>query len=422
MSQLAENIIKQWWLTTLPQVTQRDLNLLTWHSLPVKKIISLVGFRRVGKTYLFLDFAGKIGQQNTLYINFEDERIPKKVSFLTDLLDTLDEISGGKPYTLLMDEIQNIPGWSLWARRVVETTEHELFITGSSSKLSSAELPTELRGRSITLEVRPLNFAEFLRFKKLDFDSLPPTKQRSVVREYLTYGSFPEVALVDPGKKSLIIGEYYNTFVSRDLVERHKIRNTELLNALIKLLLNSPFYTISGLTQSLIDMGFDTGKATISRYLSYLHESFFVKTLELHTPSIKKRGKAAKKPYFIDNSFLFNLSTEFSQNFGRLMENTVFHNLVGVFYWQNYQGKEIDFVVRVKEQNMELIQVSYVESKSTINKREIDNLLLASNVLNCQKLTLITWDLDDTITKDSKTIQLVSLATFLLTKSTTRYE
>lgn len=414
MSQLVENIIKKWWATTLPRITKRDLDLLPWHNLPVKKIISLVGFRRVGKTYIFLDFADKIGQQNTVYINFEDERIPKKLSFLTDLVDTLAEISGNKPYTLLMDEIQNIPGWSLWARRVVETTQHQLFITGSSSKLSSSELPTELRGRSITLEVQPLNFREFLRFKKLDFDSLPQTQQLNVTREYLTYGSFPEIALVDQGKKSLIASEYYNTFVSRDLIERHKIRNAELLNALIKLLLNSPFYTISRLTQSLIDMGFDTGKATISRYLSHLRESFFVKTLELHTPSIKKRGKAPKKLYFIDNSFLFNLSTEFSHNFGKLMENTVFHNLENIFYWQNYQGKEIDFVIREKEQNTQLIQVSYVESKSTINKRELDNLLLASDVLNCSNLTLITWNVDDTITKDDKHIKLISLSTFLL--------
>lgn len=413
MSQLAENIIRKWWVTPLPYILPRDIDLMQYYDLPVRKIISAVGFRRIGKTYLFLDFAKKIGQDNCLYINFEDERIPKKVNFLTDIIDTLTEISGAKSYTLLFDEIQNIPDWSIWARRIVETTNHKLFITGSSSKLASAELPTELRGRSLTISVKPLNFREFLRFKKVNFESLPHTMQLNLTREYLTYGGFPEVALVDEGKKAMIINEYYNTFVSRDIIERHKIRNAELLNNLLKLLLNSPYYTISGLTKSLNNMGFETGKATISRYISYFIESFFLKNLELHTPSLKKRSKAQRKPYYIDNSFLFHLSTEFSNNIGRLMENLVFNNVQNSYYWQNYGGKEIDFVIREKEVNTQLIQVSFMGNIAEIKDREIDNLILGSKVLKCDNLTLITWDVNDTLKKSGKTIKLISLADFL---------
>lgn len=414
MSQLAENIIKKWWVTPLPDILPRDIDLMQYYDLPVRKIISAVGFRRTGKTYLFLDFAKKIGQENCLYINFEDERIPKKVDFLTDIIDTLTEISGSKSYTLLFDEIQNIPDWSTWARRIVETTNHKLFITGSSSKLASAELPTELRGRSLTINVSPLNFKEFLRFKKITFESLPQTLQLNLTREYLTYGGFPEVALVDEGKKAMIINEYYNTFVSRDIIERHKIRNAELLNNLLKLILNSPYYTISGLTKSLNHMGFETGKATISRYISYLTESYFLKSLELHTPSIKKRGKAQRKPYFVDNSFLYQFSTEFSNNFGRLMENMVFNNLSNAYYWQNYQSKEVDFVIREKEINTQLIQVSFVGNIAEIKDREIDNLILGSTILKCDNLTLITWGVKNILKKDSKIIKLIPLSDFLL--------
>ncbi len=414
MTQLAEEIIKKWWITPLPSIVERDLDLLSYHNLPVRKIISLVGFRRVGKTYIFLDFAQKIGQSNCLYINFEDERIPKNVSFLTDIIDTLEEISGSKSYTLLFDEIQNIPHWSLWARRIIETTTHELFITGSSSKLASSELPTELRGRSLTVAVQPLSFGEFIRFKKIDFSALPKSTQLNLTREYLTYGGFPEVSLVEEGKKTLIISEYYNTFVTRDLIERHKIRNKELLNNLIKLLLNSPYYTISGLTKTLNLLGFETGKATISRYISYLTESFFLRSLELYTPSIKKRIKAQRKPYFIDNSFLFLLSTEFSNNLGRLMENLVFNNLESSYYWQNYGDKEIDFVIRNQEITTKLIQVSYITSQSDIKSREIDNLVLGSKTLQCHDLSLVTWDLQDTIRHNTDTIKLVPISHYLL--------
>ena len=414
MSQLAENIIRKWWTSTLPEILPRNIDLMSYYNLPVRKIISAVGFRRIGKTYIFLDFAEKIGKENCVYINFEDERIPKNVTFLTDIIDTLAEISGEKSYTLLFDEIQNIPNWSIWARRIIETTNHKLFITGSSSKLASSELPTELRGRSLTIHINPLSFNEFLRFKKVDFESLPQTQRLNLTREYITYGGFPEVSLVDEGKKTLIINEYYNTFVSRDIIERHKIRNVELLNNLLKLLLNSPFYTISGLTKSLKSIGFDTGKATIFRYISYLEESFFLKNLELHTPSIKKRGKAQRKPYFIDNSFLFNLSTEFSNNMGRLMENVVFNNLSDMYYWQNYQDKEIDFVIREKEINTKLIQVSFVGSKTEIKEREMSNLILGSHILKCNDLTLVTWSVEDTIKKGDKITKLIPLFKFLL--------
>ena len=414
MSQLSENLIKEWWNNPLPIISPRDIDLMPYYNLPVKKIVSLVGFRRVGKTYIFLDFAQKIGKENCLYINFEDERIPKNVSFLSDIVETLTEIAGSKNFILLFDEIQNIPNWSAWARRIVETTNHKLFITGSSSKLASAQLPTELRGRSLTIKVEPLSFGELSRFKKVDFNLLPESNKLNLVREYVTYGGFPEVSLVDEGTKILIINEYYNTFVSRDIVERHKIRKVELLNNLIKLILNSPLYTISNLTKSLKSMGFDTGKATISRYISYLEESFFLKNLELYTPSVKKRGKAQRKPYFVDNSFLFRFSTEFSNNFGRLMENVVFNNLANVYYWQNYQSKEIDFVVREKEVNTKLVQVSFVEAKATIHKREIDNLILGSKILKCDDLTLITWNVEDVVKINGKIIKMIPLFISLL--------
>ena len=210
----------------------------------------------------------------------------------------------------------------------------------------------------------------------------------------------------------MIINEYYNTFVSRDIIERHKIRNAELLNNLLKLLLNSPYYTISGLTKSLNQIGFETGKATISRYISYLIESFFLKNLELHTPSLKKRGKAQRKPYFIDNSFLFHLSTEFSNNIGRLMENLIFNNVQNSYYWQNYGGKEIDFVIREKEVNTQLIQVSYVGNIAEIKDREIDNLILGSEVLKCDNLTLITWDVKDILKKRLQNNQTNSIIRF----------
>lgn len=413
MKQLLENMIKEWWARPSVKIFPRELNLSTYLNLPVKKIISLIGFRRSGKTFHLLTLGQKIGKEKTIYLNFEDERIPKKVEVLTNLIDVSSELKGNQPLVLLMDEIQNIPNWESWARRVVETTNHQLFITGSSSKLSSAELPTQLRGRSLSIEIKPLNFKEFMIFKKANLKLLPKSQLLHFLREYLTYGGFPEIALVDEGKKPLILDEYHQTFLTRDIIERHKLRNRELLNTIINLLLNSSYYTISKLTNSLKSLDHNVSKATVSRYLSFLQESFFFKDLQLHTPSIKNRLKAERKPYFIDNFFLSRYSTAFSQNLGRLMENLVASNLKNAYYWKDYQNHEVDFVIRKEEKVTKLIQVSFINNQTDVSKRETQNLVKAGKQLYCQQLTLITWDLEKEIEINGSKVKLTPLHKWL---------
>jgi len=414
MNQDLEKIIKEWWDNPLPIVTPRELDLLSYHNLPLRKVIALVGFRRSGKTYSFFSLVEKIGKENTVYINFEDERFSNNVSILTTLLDVLTEFSGSKPYTLLMDEIQNIDGWEKWARRVTETTNHKLFVTGSSSKLSSNELPTELRGRSLTINAKPLNFREFLKFKNADVKLLPQPKILNLTREYLKFGGFPEITIIDEGKKTIVLDEYYKTFLRRDVVERHKLRNKVVISQLIKLLLNSPYYTISKLSNSLKNLGYDVSKTTVSKYISYLEESYFLKIIELHTQSVKNRSKAPKKPYFVDNFFISRFSNNFSENIGRLMENLVANNIDDCYYWKDYQNHEVDFVIRKEETVSELIQVSYVSQKNEINNREIRSLLKASSELKCKNVKIITWDLEGEIKKDDLVIKLIPIHKFLL--------
>jgi len=404
MKQLLENLIKDWWTRPLPKIIPREFSLRDYADLKVKKIVSVVGFRRSGKTYSLLELAKSLGQRNCVYINFEDERIPKETAVLTNLLEVITELSGNKPYFLLLDEIQNIPDWSLWVRRVNETTAHRIFLTGSSSKLSSSNLPTELRGRSLTVSVSPLSFGEFLKFKGKDFSLLTQPQLLNLTREYLFYGGFPEIVLMEEGRKPLILDEYFQTFLTRDVIERHNLKEKEAMKTLIQLLLNCSFFTISKLANSLKSLGLTVGKATVARYLSFLEESFFLSSLYLHTPSLKNRLKAEKKPYFIDSYFLSRYSTAFSQNLGKIMENVVYNQLLKIvqndpfyqiYYWKDYQNHEVDFVVRRKEKVENIIQVSFVSRRGEVNPREIRSLAVAAKVFKLKKALFITWDLEE---------------------------
>lgn len=421
--QLLEHLVREWWQRPLPKIIPRRVNLQEYADLPVNKVVSVIGFRRSGKTYTLLDLAQKTGQERCVYINFEDERLPRQTSTLTLITDLLGEISGQQSYLLLFDEIQNIPNWSLWARRVNDAGQHKLFISGSSSKLSSAELPTELRGRSLSVYVHPLNFREFLKFKGLSAENMSKLQLLHMIREYVQYGGFPEIVLTEEGRRPLLLDEYYQTFVAKDIVERYGLRKSPVLQTLMSLLLNSPFITISKLTKSLKSLDINVSKATVMRYLSYLEQSFFLKTLQLHTPSVRNRLKAERKPYVVDSYFISRYASDFSQNLGRRMENTVANQLarltendqlLNVYYWKDYQGHEVDFVLRRQEEVTQLVQVCFVSDGEAMPDREIKSLIKAANVLDCRNLLLLTWDKEASIKAAGLTIQCQPLFRWLL--------
>lgn len=401
IKQLLLEGIKSWWSEPLPVVKERSTLLARFFDPKIKKVIAVIGFRRVGKTFTLFDFAKKYGKERCIYLNFEDERIPPDVSVLTQLIDVVRELKGNKPFVLLLDEIQQIPDWNLWARRVNETTLHHLIISGSSSKLSSREIPTELRGQTLSVEIFPLSWREFLQFKSIDIKMAPKPDILNSMREYLLFGGLPEIVLSEEGLKPLLLTEYYNTFVLRDVIERNKLRNTEALRDLLRLILNTRYYTYTKLANTLKSLGHDIGKATVIRYMNWLESSFFLSNIELCSPNIKRRIQAVKKAYVIDTYFCSRFSSQFSQNIGQLMEQAVLQHLerkkfldplIELGYWKDYANREVDFVVMKNQRVERLVQVSYATSQAEVSDREIKPLIKAAKELECLNLELITWN------------------------------
>jgi len=423
MKQLLEEIIKEWKEQTFPKIYPRELKIEEFYSPKIKKAITLVGFRRTGKTYLLLHLIEKFGSKNCLYFNFEDERIPEKPEVLTSLAELIKELKKEKELILLLDELQNIPHWSKWTRRMIESQNYFIFISGSSSKLSSGEIPTELRGRTITLHLFPLSFREFLNFKNQKIEDLSKTKILSFLKEYLKFGGFPEIVLAEEGKKYFFIDDYFKTFLTRDIFEKHNPRQRQAIKDIIRLLLNSTYFTITKLTNTLKSLGYRIGKGTVSNYLNYLQDSFFVYFLEIYSPKIKERIKCPKKVYFVDNFFISRFSSQFGDNKGRLMENIVFQELLKkslenplleIYYWKDYQQREVDFVIKEKFKITQLIQVSFINSFSEIKEREIVSLIKASKILDCNNLLVITWDYEAKEKFKDKTIKFIPLWKWLL--------
>ena len=407
MDSVIRTILTEWKGKSIPLVIPREINLQEYLDMKVNKIIVLNGFRRVGKTYIMYGLADNLFKSNSreevVHINFEDERIPLKTEFLTGILPAADELFNNKIKYLLLDEVHNIPNWSKWLRRTYDNRNIKIFVSGSSSRMSEEEIPTELRGRFLEIKVFPLSFKEFLKFKKISFNLKTLEYSESekpiilkALGEYLTYGGLPEVALENENKKFELAQSYYSTVIKRDIAERYKIKNEESLRALLKLLLDSKEYSISKTYNNLKSLGQEIGKSTVQKYISYIENSYFAFSLPIFSYKVKDQIQYPKKIYFIDNVFINAISTKFMNNFGRLYENLVAIELKRrkkeSYYWKNPEKEEVDFVIKEDIKVKQLIQVCYDVSDLDTKKRELRALLKASKDLKCDNLLIINRD------------------------------
>lgn len=415
----------------MPSVIKRDIQLDVSIERGANNATVITGFRRVGKTYILYKTIKELlkthSREEVIYINFEDERIIDPSSgLLTDLIPEIRAVYGRKPKYLFLDELQVVPNWSKWVRRILDTEPIRMFITGSSSKMGSTFIPTELRGRVWEVKINPLNFKEFLRFKgeSINFEKLPFVKDeegrfRYLFDEYLVFGGLPAVVLAAPEKKQELLQSYFQTVVYKDIAEKHKVSNNKALKTLLKLLLNSSYITVSKLHNSLQSMGISVGKSTVDNYISYIKESYLMDELYIFNPSVKNQLQYPRKVYFVDTGFTTALSTKFSRNIGRLFENVVFYKLAKegeiIYYYKDRQGKEVDFAVLSEGKTTSLYQVCFDLTDEATRKREIKALLNAGLTLKCRDLNLITSEKPDGL-KIPREIKVIPAAEFVWEK------
>src|SRR3989344_240295 len=403
----------------------------------IRKIIAFVGVRRAGKTYLFFQLINNLAKthsrESIFYINFEDERIERRKEALTSLIPALIKLygDGNKKYSLFLDEIQVMPDWSTWLRRVYDTYRNiDFFISGSNAKLSSKEIPTELRGRALDYEIFPLDFKEFLKMRGLELEENFEHTERKLslikknLDEYLEYGGFPEVVLEDSLLlKRRIIQNYFKTIINLDIGERYRVKKPDLLADFLKILLNSTYCSINKSVNILKSQGKPAGKETIINYAHYAQEVYFCFFVPIFSYKIKDREQYPKKVFFADNGLINFVGGRLSKNFGRLYESSVFLRLrrtqakdpsTDIYYWKNLQQEEVDFVIKEGLKIKQLIQVCYDMGDYDAKKREIKALLKASKELKCNNLLVITEEKEGEEKIGNKKIKYIPLWKWLL--------
>jgi predicted AAA+ superfamily ATPase len=347
-------VIRQFVERALPVCKPRELVLPTGTG----KVIGLAGVRRSGKTFLFFDAIQKlvlqgVDRRRIVYLNFEDDRLhPLRAEELDMILRCWREVfpETVRQHTyLFLDEVQNVSGWERWVRRLCDTEDVEVFVTGSSSNLLTRDLATALRGRSITLEVFPLSFREYLAFRNVDIVPHSADNEsllRFELESYLFCGGFPEIVLADEALRPLILEEYSSLMLYRDVVERYGVRNEKLMRELLRHCFRNTgsLLNVSKLHRDLTSQGITVSKNTLFDYLGYLEDAFLIFLLPKREASLRKQEHNPKKLHVIDTGLMAAFQAFPNRDLGHKLETVVFlenrRSRKDLFYYAN--GSEVD--------------------------------------------------------------------------------
>lgn len=383
----------------------------------------LTGLRRSGKSTVVYGVIQALVSQGVrweqiVYINFEDERLAEfKVSDFNDIVGVAKEMCDDKTY-YYFDEIQNIEGWQMFARRMADSKQY-VYITGSNATMLSREMEAALGGRYLVRQIYPYNFGEYLvangvvySGKEL-FSTEVAGRIRGKYNDYLHFGGFPES--VHYAEKREYVRNVYQKILLGDMALRNGIRNLKPLTLLMKKLAESVKDSISAtkLQGILSSIGCNIAKDTIIDYLSYAEESYLIFPVRNYFSRFaEKEGK--HKYYFSDNGILnlFLLDKE-----SLLLENMVaiaLNQRFGDEVWylrSDRTGVDVDFYIPSEGTAIQVIYDLTAESR----EREIRSLRrLASSMPEVKRFVVITEDAEDTVALDSQTVEVIPLWKWLL--------
>ena len=398
--------------------------------LPSEQVKIIMGVRRSGKSFLMRQLAYRlikrgVDKRQILIVNFED---PRFVNLNAELLDQIFDVYReflapvGKVYVFL-DEVQEVQGWEKWVRATQELGKANIIISGSNARLLSRELATVLTGRHLDTTVLPLSFAEFLKFRNREIKNKmslvsKDIEVKSLLREFLEFGSFPMVVL-EPEKEKILLA-YFDDVLSKDLVRRYKIRKMEKLKSLVKFYLSN---VSSPTTFSSAGKFLQISTDTVEKFSGYLETSYLVFFLKRFSFKVKEQEKSPRKVYAIDMGLAKTIGFRFSGNRGKLAENAVFLELkrrlyfnssMEFYYWKNLQHEEVDFVLKENTQIKELIQVCWDISDANTKKRELRALLKAMEEFKLETGIIITEDYEYEEAVEGKIVQYIPLRKWLL--------
>lgn len=386
----------------------------------------LVGVRRAGKSFLLYqqiqeNLRKGMTWDSMLYINFEDERLMGMTAQeLNLILEVHGMMSASRPI-LFLDEIQIIEGWEKFARRLADN-KYRVYITGSNAKMLSSDVATTLGGRYISRHILPYSFCEYLSANSIPCNALAlaTTSGRADVQryfaEYFRYGGFPEGARL-ASKRDYLNSVYHKIYIG-DIAARNRIGNLFSLRILFRKMAESVKQPVSftRLANIIASTGAKLGKATLINYMEYSKDAFLIYPVKNIADNLTNR-ETNPKYYFVDNGIISILALDVDTS---LLENMVAMELFrryGVDEQVFFYNRNIEVDFYIPEAAM-AIQVSYNPRKTGETwQRESSALIKLSNVLDCDRLLILSYDTEETVEMNGKNIEVLPVWKWLIQES-----
>jgi hypothetical protein len=395
----------------LPELVRRERAITL---LPGKAAVVL-GMRRSGKTWLCYQHMGDLlaaglPKERLLYLNFEDDRLlPLKVQDMDAILEAYFRRypeNKAQRCTFFLDEIQRVTGWEQFVRRMLDTENISVVVTGSSSRMLSREIATCLRGRSYATEVFPYSFREFMLCHQggdveLDshrWGSARRARVQHAAEQYLAIGGFPEVQHCTDEQRRQIVRNYVDVVLLRDVMERYGETNVTALRALIHHCLSAPAnrFSVTKFHHSLKSQGIACSKNTLYGNLAQLEDAYLLGRVPVYSRSAAVRRVNPDKLYASDVALATAFRQPLAEGRGSLLENLVWCHLRGqgaeLSHYLASDGTEVDFVyVDDAQGGVQLVQVCWSLREDLTAAREVQALKTAMRALKADKGLIVTW-------------------------------
>ena len=322
----------------VPVFTRRTARLPAVHG----KAVAVIGPRRAGKTtFLWQVLADRLEsgtpREGLLYFSFEDERLAEMT--VGELQLVVEEYYAIYPQwrdrrqaVFFLDEIQTVPGWEAFVRRVMDTERVEIFLSGSSARLLSREVATQMRGRAMETLVLPFSFREYLRHAGAEPETMADRWTKSLrsavekrLRAYLATGGFPEAQGVTARDRLELLRGYVDTALFRDVVERHAVSNPVALRWMVRHLLGNAAgtFSVQRFYGDLRSQGIPVAKDTLHAYVAHLEDAFLIRTLPIAADSERRRMVNPRKVYPVDPGLIPVFDRAGRDNTGHALETVV---------------------------------------------------------------------------------------------------
>ena len=341
----------------------------------------ITGVRRCGKTVLLKQIIDElenrgIASENIIYMSFESSKYKniRNDDDLDEFIFSKTNNLNGKIY-LLFDEIQKVKNWEVSLNSYRVDLECDIYITGSNSQLLSGELATLISGRYISINMLPFSFKELIQYYDEMHENIDEIK---LFEQYLSYGGFPGLLNYENEEKEKYLYDLYSTIVLNDILYKNKVKDLDLLERLMEFMISNigQLFSANSISKYIKNENRKTTPHTIINYMDYARNAFIFYQIKRENIKQKKKLLISDKYYLVDSGFYFVFNGSIQRNWGQLLENIVFLELIRQGYSitiGKIQDLEVDFVCR-KANQIKYIQVSQSILDENTRKREFKSL------------------------------------------------